>query len=285
MEETAIIDGYLAHLRYLNRRPSVVSHRTFALRHLVRIAAPRSILDLSSDEIFAFVSREALGVEARNNAISHVCGFYRWAVKKGHLAEDPTADFERPKRPQRLARPMPTDAVTLALHTAPNPIRQWLYLATYAGLRACEIAQLSGADFYLAQNPPVVIIQEAKGGNTEYAVLGVELAEVARELSAMRGWCFPKGVGDPACRDWAGHVSANQLSKRANRFLHGQGIPQTLHQLRHWFGTEVLRSSGGNARVTQDALRHRSMNSMVIYTFVSPDEIARAVDALPRLSA
>lgn len=280
-----VIRAYLEHLRYLNRRPSGISQRAWALKYLVRFVAPRPVLDVDEATILAFVSRDTLGPEARNNAISHVRGFYRWAARQGYITADPTADLERPHRPRRLARPMPTDAVSLALHTAPDPIRQWLYLGTYAGLRACECAQLGGADFVLGQDPPIVIIQESKGGNPKVAVIGVELLDVAHELAQARGWCFPRGVGDPSGRSWGGHISANQVQKRANRFLHDQGIPQTFHQLRHWFGTEVLRSSGGNARTAQEALRHDSANSMAIYTHVSTGEIKRALDALPRLTA
>jgi site-specific recombinase XerC len=284
MEATDAINAYLVHLRYLNRRPSSISHRSWALLHLVRFAAPISIFDIDSETIRAFVSRESLGAEARNNAISHVRSFYRWAIAQGHTSADPTADLQRPRRPRRLPRPMPTDAVRLALSIAPDPIRQWLYLATYAGLRACEIAQLSGADFNLGQDPPVLIVQESKGGDTQFAVIGTELLEVAAELSVIRGWCFPKGAGDPALRSWGGHVSANQVQKRANQFLHNSGIPQTLHQLRHWFGTELLHASGGNLRIAQEGLRHTSANSTAIYTFAAPGEIARALDLLPRLT-
>lgn len=285
MDVDVVVSAYLAHLRYLNRRPSSVSHRAGALRRLARFAAPTSVLDLEVDTIIAFVSQETLGPEARNNAISHVRGFYRWAIRQGHIDRDPTTDLERPRRPRRLARPMPTDAVTRALNVAPDPIRQFLYLATYAGLRACEIAQLSGSDFVLGQDPPVLIVQESKGGDTTSTGIAIELLTVANELASARGWCFPKGVGDPAQRLWGGHVSANQVQKRTNRFLHSNGIPQTLHQLRHWFGTELLRASGGNARVAQEGLRLRSANTMVIYTHVTRGEIAEALDALPRLTA
>lgn len=285
MEDHVVINGYLAHLNYLNRRPGSISHRARALRRLARFASPRSILDLDSETILAFVGQETLGPEARNNAISHVSGFYRWAIVAGHVTHNPADSLERPRRPRRLARPMPTDSVAFALATAPDPIRQWLWLATYAGLRACEIAQVSGADFNLEQSPPVLIVQEAKGGDTQFVVIARELLPVARELSVIRGWCFPKGDGDPSGRSWGGHISANQVQKRANRWLHAHGIPQTLHQLRHWYGTELLRSSGGNARIAQEGLRHRSMNSMVIYTFVAQTEIAEALDALPRLTA
>lgn len=284
MDVAEIIERYLAHLRYLNRRPSVVSKRAWALRQFARFVAPASVLEADAETIRRFVSRESLGAEARNNAISHVRGFYRWAIRHGYIDEDPTALLERPRRPRRLPRPMPTDAVTHALNTAPDPIRQWLYLATYAGLRACEIAQLSGADFNLTQSPPVLIVQESKGGDTQFAVLAAELLEVASELSIIRGWCFPKGVGDPSQRAWFGHVSAGQVQKRANQFLHDNGIPQTLHQLRHWYGTELLVASGGNLRIAQEGLRHRDANSTAIYTFAAPGEIARALNLLPRLT-
>lgn len=280
-----VIHAYLAHLRYMNRRPSGISQRGWALRYLVRFVAPRSVFELTEAEILAFCSRDTLGPEGRNNAISHVRGFYRWAMRQGYCATDPTAELERPHRPKRMARPTPTDAVGLALRTAPNPIRQWFYLATYAGLRACECAQLSGADFILGQTPPIVLIQESKGGNPKVAVLGAEVLPIAHELAQARGWCFPKGDGDPSGRTWSGHITANQLQKRANRFLHEQGIPQTFHQLRHWFGTELLRSSGGNSRIAQEGLRHDSANSMAIYTHVANLEIQQALDALPRLTA
>lgn len=285
MDVDQVISEYIAHLSFLNHRPTVISQRRWALGHLVRYAAPRSVLELDEATVLSFVARETLGAEARNSAISHVRGFYQWAIKKRYTQLDPTADIERPRRPKRRARPMPTDAVTLALSSAPDPIRHWLYLATYGGLRACEIAQLSGGDFVLEVDRPYVIIQEAKGGDTQVAGIGAELLEVAHELAAIRGWCFPKGVGDPALRQWAGHVSANQVQKRANRFLHSQGITQTEHQLRHWFGTELLRSSGGNLRIAQEGLRHANANSTVIYTEITTREIGEALDALPRLIA
>ena len=58
------------------------------------------------------------------------------------------------------------------------------------------------------------------------------------------------------------------------------GVPATLHQLRHRFGTHAHRHSR-DLRVTQELLRHRSPNSTAIYTFVSSIDTRRAVEALP----
>ena len=279
------ISLHVARLRALNRRPSSIRQRQYALRHLERAVDPLSLLELDFETIRAFTDRDSLGPEGRNAAISHMRGFYRWALAEKLIVTDPTVGLERPRRARRLPRPMPTSAVTHALTSAPDPIRQWLFLATYAGLRACEIAQLSGSDFVLGGAPPLVIIQEQKGGDTGYAVIAPPLLQVANELAALRGWCFPRGAGDPSKRSWGGHITPHQVSSRTNRWLHDTGIPQTAHSLRHYFGTEVNRVAGGRFRVVQEAMRHRSPSSTAIYTKVEQEDIADALDQLPRLTA
>lgn len=285
MDGTDPIVAHVARLRAINRRPASIRQREYALRHLERFGAPAGILELAFETVRAFTDRASLGPEARNASISHVRGFYRWAAVEGLIGADPSGGLERPRRARRLPRPMPTSSVVRALESAPDPIRQWLFLATYAGLRACEIAQLSGSDFVLERTPPMVIIQEQKGGDTGYAVIAPPLFDVAAELAVARGWCFVRGEGDPSGRLWGGHVTAHQVSSRMNRFLHESGIPQTAHQLRHWFGTETNRVSGGRFRVVQEAMRHRSPSSTAIYTLVEQSDIAEALDLLPRLTA
>ena len=283
MEGIDVVAVHIARLEALNRRPQSIRQRTYTLRHLERLAGP--LLALTLDDLRGFVDRPSLGPEARNAQISHLRGFYRWALDEGLVEADPTLKIERPKRHKRFPRPMPTPSVARALALAENPIRQWLYLATYAGLRACEIAQLSGSDFVLHAEPPIVIIQEQKGGDSGQAVIGQALMAVAGELACRRGWCFPRGEGDPAGRSWGGHVTAHQVSSRTNKFLHAAGIPQTMHQLRHWFGTETNRAAEGRFRVVQEAMRHDSPTSTALYTKVEQVEIARALDTLPELGA
>jgi site-specific recombinase XerC len=62
-----------------------------------------------------------------------------------------------------------------------------------------------------------------------------------------------------------------------------QGLPASLHQARHWYGTNVLRSSGGNLRVAQELLRHASPATTAGYTFITSIERADAVAALPNV--
>jgi integrase len=271
-----LLRQHLDQLRYLNRRPASVSQRRLALLRLER-HAKRPLLQLEEADLQRFVGQAQLGVEARAAAVSHVKGFYRWALDEGLIAVDPSARLRRPKRDRRLPRPMSDEAATAALSAAPDPIRQWLYLAAYAGLRACEIAQLRGCDFLVGQLPPILIIRVSKGGDPSVVPLAAELRLIAAQLALSDGWCFPKGRGGD------GPITASQLQKRANAFLHELGIAETLHQLRHWFGTKTFKATGRDLRATQELMRHRSPVSTAGYTFVDPGENARALDQLPSL--
>ena len=59
------------------------------------------------------------------------------------------------------------------------------------------------------------------------------------------------------------------------------GVPGSAHSLRHFYGTQTLRSSGGNLRVTQELMRHASPATTAIYTKVDDEQMRAAVDALP----
>jgi integrase/recombinase XerD len=81
-----------------------------------------------------------------------------------------------------------------------------------------------------------------------------------------------------ACRlpvqSWRGWVSTC-----IRRALRAVGSTATAHQLRHSFGTAVLRSSH-DLRVTQELLRHSSPASTAIYTQVADLDKVDAVRAL-----
>lgn len=59
------------------------------------------------------------------------------------------------------------------------------------------------------------------------------------------------------------------------------GVTGTPHGLRHHFGTQVLRASGGDLRTTQRALRHASPATTAIYTQVADEALFRAIGGIP----
>ena len=90
-----------------------------------------------------------------------------------------------------------------------------------------------------------------------------------------RGWWFPSP--DDRTRP----ITPGNVTKVVSGAFHRAGVPGSAHSLRHFYGTQTLRSSGGNLRVTQELMRHASPVSTAIYTKVDDEQMRAAVDALP----
>jgi integrase len=93
------------------------------------------------------------------------------------------------------------------------------------------------------------------------------------------GWLFPL-VGQPDRPR-----SANLIQGAANQHLHDLGISSTFHSLRHWFGTNVYRSTL-DLRLTQDLLGHATPVMTALYTKVEIGQAAanateRIADSVP----
>lgn len=266
---------HLTHLRqHRNLRASTVDQRRRALIRLRRYLGHR-LLDATTDELLGFLDRP-LTPEGRAAELCHLAGFYRWAVQDGLLEVDPTVRIPRPKLPRRRPRPMPDVDVARALAGAPDRVRPWLYLAAYAGLRACEISGLRTSDLCWDAQPAVLLIQAQKGGDQASVPMGKALIEALRDCGLpTSGWLFPRRDGRP------GPTPPHLVSRHSNDYLHSIGIAHTLHTLRHWFGTNVYRANGRDLRQTQELLRHRTPATTALYTFVDPGEAVQTVNQLP----
>jgi site-specific recombinase XerD len=70
------------------------------------------------------------------------------------------------------------------------------------------------------------------------------------------------------------------VSHLAADYLHDCGIPATLHQLRHRFGTEVYRVDH-DLRLVQELLGHRDPATAALYTKIVQADAAAVVEQLP----
>lgn len=260
-----LIDEHLAWCTARNLRPTTIRCRGYALKRTARVVGP---LDLAEPEILGkwFADLE-LSPEARRTELSHVRSFYRWAVAAGCLDVDPSAQLPIPRVPRRVPRPMPDNDLAVALASAPEPVRAWLVLAAYAGLRACEIAGLHADDVRRDLDPPVLVIREGKGGHQRVIPLHPEALD-ALNLHHGRGYVFRRPDHQP--------FPAYSVSAGCNRFLHSIGITATLHQARHWFATSLYQSTL-DLRLTQEMLGHRSPTTTAGYAAWVPSQGAEAV--------
>ena len=181
----------------------------------------------------------------------------------------------RPRLRRHLPRPIADDRLEHALAVAPKPVRTYLVLAAYAGLRAAEVAALHRDDLMEHAAPPVLVVRDgAKGSKHRVVPLHPHVLHALAQIPE-RGYLFPHESG-------RGHVAPNTISKRANAFLHGVGIPDSFHALRHWFGTTLYRESR-DLRLCQELLGHSDPKTTAGYAAFAPDRAAGIVAALPDL--
>lgn len=268
---------HLKHLQQINRRPRSIECRRHALGRLEKFAATKNVglLGLTHKQLEEFLDRP-LGPQARATEISHLKSFYKWCIDEELIEVNPAFRLQRPRVPRMFPRPMMEYDKQRALQLAQGPVRTCLYLAAYAGLRACEICQIRGED--ILWDEEVLVIREQKGGNPGVVALHPLLLEELKR-AYKPGWLFEKG-GERYAAYHEGHMTPNQLQRITNRYLKDIGVSSTLHTLRHWFGTEIYRSSR-NIRLTQEAMRHGSVVTTALYTQIDKREIAGVIASLP----
>lgn len=195
--------------------------------------------------------------------------FYEWAVFAGHLEVDPTATILMPKLPPNKPRPASLEHLHAVLA---SPLRRStrtrIMFAAFAGLRCCEIAQLHSNDFDFEAGTLVV---HSKGGRDDVIPVHPVLIERARTYPA--GFLFPSSLGK-------GHAKAKSISASISQAFRRLGFPDTAHQLRHLFATQLLRE-GVDSRIVQTLMRHVSLATTARYLGVEHDQQVAALTHLP----
>lgn len=268
---------YALHMQMAGKAPSTIDSRTAAIRRAETImGAPLTTATRAQLITWraTLLGNAATYVLAQ---VSHVRCLCTFLCKEGYRPDNPATDVPVPRKPDPVPHPIGEAELRNAIDNAPARIRLWLILAAFCGLRACEIAQLRRK--YIrerADNPHIFIAADATKGSHEAVVplRGYALDEVRAARLPLGEWLCPRLDGQ------GGHLRPHRVSTLCNEYLHSLGYPDTMHSLRHYFGTETLRASG-NVRTTQRALRHRRLDTTAIYTEVVDEEVAAAVAAIP----
>lgn len=227
------------------------------------------LMAVQRDDIERWLDVLHIGPRARTCYISTLHNFYQWAVAEGFRKDDPTVRIVRPRMPRLVPRPIDDESLELALAVAPPRMKAWLCLAAFQGFRCKEIAQLRREDILDQRDPPTLLIHNGKGGHQAVLPLNPGVMSALRVHGLpRRGYLFLSRDDRP--------FPARTVSVYANRYLHDLGIDATMHQLRHWFGTQVW-SVTKDMRVTQELLRHASPATTAIYSAYDKELAAQAI--------
>lgn len=210
--------------------------------------------------------------ESRRSYTCHIRSFYRWAKATGIVQYDPSEVLTIPQVPQHLPRPIGEDYLAVALAAARPKMRAMLTLAAYAGLRCCEIAALQFQDICREEDGTTYVRVQGKGAKERRVEIGQTVIEALQAHGMKRRG--PVFIGQDGRQ-----MGAKSVSASGNRFLELNGIPATMHQLRHRYGSISYQLSH-DLRLIQDMLGHASPQTTAGYVQTSADASAKLVRAL-----
>lgn len=246
-------------------------------RNLARLEAAlgKPVCDATASDLAVWRAGLRVGDDTVAAYLSHVREFYGWLAAAGIVEESPAAGLLTPRLSRRIPRSIGEATLFQAVQSAPPRIRPMLILAGWAGLRAKEIALLRRSVVLDTARPPVIIVaRDATKGRRERVVpiCDFVLDEVVPVLP-VAGWCFRK-------TDGVSPLSANYVSALCNRYLHATGAAESLHQLRHRFGSQAYQASR-DLRAVQELMGHAHPQSTAGYAAFNNASAIAAVAGIP----
>ncbi len=237
-----------------------------------------SLTAVTRGDLLAWMSRGlAEGVKTSTAArrLSGLRRFYRFLLREGLIAEDPTLRIDSPRLPRRLPDSLTEEEVD-ALLAEPDPElpielrdRAMLEILYGCGLRVSELTQLRVDQVNLRQG---VVRISGKGGKERLVPLGEEALDwLVRYMKEARGELLKGRSSDalfPGNRPEA--MTRQTFWYRVKHYAARVGIRKHLspHTLRHAFATHLL-NHGADLRVVQMLLGHSDLSTTQIYTHVA----------------
>jgi integrase/recombinase XerC len=204
-----------------------------------------------------------------------VRAFYRFAVRRGHVATSPASLLASPKLPVRLP-PVLKASEAAALVASPEPEDPWavrdravLELLYASGLRVSELCGLDFGDVDLDRGRVRVM---GKGGTERDVPFGEVAADAVRVyLTEARSETVTPVRGAALFFNRRGRrLGSRDVRAIVEKYRRGilAGRRVSPHTLRHSFATHLMEG-GADIRAVQELLGHASLATTQRYTHVS----------------
>lgn len=244
----------------------------------------RNLLDAGRDDILAFLAAEMRAGRSPRSLARYLSGYrqyYRWQLRQGRLAEDPTALIESPRLGRSLPKALTEEQVErlLAAPDTATPLglrdRAMLELMYATGLRVSELTGLLLANLNLNQGVVRVL---GKGDKERLVPLGDEAREWLQTYLREARPDLLKGAVAPQVFVTARRKGLTRQSfwHRVRKHARTADIRRDIspHGLRHSFATHLL-NHGADLRVVQLLLGHSDLSTTQIYTHVAREGLKR----------
>lgn len=216
--------------------------------------------------------------------------FYKFLVRRGHLATNPVASIRTPKQDKRLPKFLEVEEIERLLNNCDvntllgardRAILESLYST---GMRVSEVIALNVSDVDFEDN---VVRIRGKGKKERVVPLGPSAAKAMLHYLDLRRAQLPPGRSDAEALFINKHgqrLSTRSVRRKLDKYLLEAGLDSSVspHTLRHSFATHMLQR-GADLRSVQQLLGHQSLSTTQVYTHITGSKVKEDYDkAHPR---
>lgn len=259
-------EDWFAYLIQRNRSPETLRAYRSVMSHYTELVPDPLTADVGDAEAW-WATLDILAVKSRQRHLSCVRSFYAWALRFDHITRDPTRRLDAPTQGRRMPKPIGRADLRKALDNAPDDLRRAVALGAYAGLRVAEVAALDWSDVDTETRRLMV---RGKGDKDRAVGIGGRLLD---EILPATGGNVVTGGGQK--------YTAAALQRRVNRYLQGQGIDGTFHNLRARFVTVALAEGVPLLSVSR-AVGHSSPTTTALYALTADADLDLIAEAVSR---
>ena len=247
-------------------------------------------------EIMEFISYSAYdrknGNAAKSRKLSAIKSFYKYAnVKAKKTKDNPAFNIESPKKKKSLPKHLSEEECVELLTTVKSDkdsktvLRDFCILTLFlnCGMRLSELCGISLSDIDRDLKSLRVI---GKGSKERVIYLNSACRDALEKY-------LPERQADPRVKKDEAALFVSNRGQRISRktvqwmvkkYLNGAGLEYkhySTHKLRHTAATLMYRSGEVDIRVLKDILGHEQLNTTQIYTHVSDEGVASAMEKNP----
>ena len=240
---------------------------------------PADVETITYRQLLTYFKDRDVSEKTLRNEISLAKTFFAYLVEAGHIAQDPATLLPLPAWERPEVEVLTADEVEELIELARTPRIGGARSAWYAtrnaalvimlvdtGLRRRELCKMRRADVHLEERYALVRFGKGRGGKCQGRVVLSErtVAAVRAHWQTQKGgeWCFETYNGKPLSPKALSEI-IYRLSARFGRHVHP-------HMLRHTCATCMLENNV-NLRLVQEQLRHKNVNTTMIYTHTNLD--------------
>jgi len=219
-----------------------------------------------------------------NHRLAALSQFFKWAAGQGLVQRDPTAGVRALRLPSRRPKaltPQEERRLRREVYRA-GDLRDVAIVEVLlgTGIRVGELLDLKRGDIVLNDRSGALIVRRGKGGQPRRVPLR---AGVRKALDDYLGSLGKKLDDDTPL--WHGIRGPLTDPSGINKLLEKHATAAkidgaTPHSLRHTFATRYLESNPHDLRGLAALLGHASLNTVMIYTEPSEDDLLKRVERM-----